>query len=368
MPIRRKNSSPCLLQYQLRSCDERADRLKRISDAIDWEKVENILSVLKRGCDATGRPSYDALTLFKGIFLQNLYGFSDEELEFAIADRISLQKFLNIGPLDKLPDATTFCRFRNSLIHFDLANKVHEEILRQMEEKGLELKNGISVDATVIASARRPRKTIENPVQDRNEPDLKENASEEPAAENAAQKNSVGEPAQSPSSQDQVKITYSDDPDAAWTIKWGQPIYGHKAHIGADPVSEIILAGHVTPANRSDMNELQKILEKVKGKVTGMCRADKGYSSAANREIVKKHGLDDGIMEKAIKNRPLTESQKERNRKISSVRSGIERIFGTLKRTFKLNRFKYIGLEKVNQEFMLKVIAYNLMKVSRLYA
>ena len=138
--------------------------------------------------------------------------------------------------------------------------------------------------------------------------------------------------------------------------------------MGSDPETGLIIGGHVTPANKSDMNELDQVLSEIPEETTGRCYADKGYTSKANRAIVKEHGLKDGIMNKAARGRELSPREQKRNKLISKKRSGIERIFGTLKRTMNYVRSRYVGIAKVGQEFLLKAIAYNLLRAIKLYA
>ena len=90
--------------------------------------------------------------------------------------------------------------------------------------------------------------------------------------------------------------------------------------------------------------------------------ADKGYSSQLNRFVLQVRGLADGIMYKAARNRELTLSEKFTNRQVSSVRSKVERAFGTLKRGYGFYRARYLGRAKVELEFLLNAMAFNLKK------
>lgn len=75
---------------------------------------------------------------------------------------------------------------------------------------------------------------------------------------------------------------------------------------------------------------------------------DKGYTSKENKELLRAKGIKNGLMEKAVKNKPLTTWQKHFNRMIAKVRYRIEQGFGTLKRRFKLSRASYFTLPKVH--------------------
>ncbi|CKL66230.1 IS1106 transposase [Neisseria meningitidis] len=72
--------------------------------------------------------------------------------------------------------------------------------------------------------------------------------------------------------------------------------------------------------------------------------ADKGYDSAENRQHLKERQLLDGIMRKACRNRPLSETQTKRDRDLSKTRYVVEQSFGTLHRKFRYARAAYFGL------------------------
>ncbi|HEZ4108987.1 TPA: transposase, partial [Neisseria meningitidis] len=86
--------------------------------------------------------------------------------------------------------------------------------------------------------------------------------------------------------------------------------------------------------------------------------ADKGYDSAENRQHLKEHQLQDGIMRKACRNRPLTETQTKRNRYV------VEQSFDTLHRKFRYARAAYFGLIKVSAQSHLKAMCLNLLKAA----
>jgi len=94
--------------------------------------------------------------------------------------------------------------------------------------------------------------------------------------------------------------------------------------------------------------------------------ADKGYASKANRETLFGLRLKDAIMHKAARNRELTDLERLDNRLVSKVHAIVERSFGTLKRTYGFVRSRYVGLAKVEMEFFLHAMAFNLKKGLRL--
>lgn len=313
--------------------------LDRIDGFIDWKSIEKLLKKkYKKTMSADGRPAYPPLPMFKLLLLQRWYGLSDPGLEEALNDRISFIRFSGFSLSSPLPDYSTICRFRNTLLELSLYEKLFKEILKQLEAKGLLVKqsNGAIVDATIIESARRPRKIVEILPEDRKEEETK------------------------PSS----VLSYSDDSDAAWIKKGKRPYYGYKAHVSVDAKDGYVIGGHVTPANRSDTTELEKLIDESHISEGSMIFADKGYASENNRNILAEKKLNDGIMDKAVRNRSLTLLQIIINRLISSIRYKVERSIGTLKRGYHFSRMRYLGLKKGNMEFLLNATAFNLKKAA----
>ncbi|WP_153559735.1 transposase, partial [Neisseria meningitidis] len=75
------------------------------------------------------------------------------------------------------------------------------------------------------------------------------------------------------------------------------------------------------------------------------------------------HQLQDGIMRKACRNRPLRK-QTKRNRYLSKTRYVVEQSFGTLHRKFRYARAAYFGLIKVSAQSHLKAMCLNLLKAA----
>jgi IS5 family transposase len=311
--------------------------LDKIRTFIEWKNIENILKKkYKKRASADGRPAYPPLPMFKLLLLQRWYGLSDPAAEEALKDRISFIRFTGFSLESPLPDYSTICRFRNTLLDTDLYTLLFSEVNRQLEEKHLFVKGvtGAIVDATIIESSRRPRKVMEIMPEDR-----KEDKTDAMSL-----------------------ISYSDDTDATWIKKGKRPYYGYKAHVSVDAKDGYVIGGHVTPANVADITELEKLITHLpEGSIV---LADKGYASEKNRIILRDNKLEDGIMEKAARNRPLTPIQIITNKLISSLRYKVERSIGTLKRGYQFSRMRYIGLKKANMEFLLNSMAFNLKKAA----
>lgn len=288
-------------------------RLERMQDAVKWYRFEKLLSRLKS--DGSGRPPYDPLVMFKALLLQQWYALSDAALEEALNDRVSFRRFLGLSLEMDAPDHTTVCRFRTRLIEHGLLDKLFAEFDRQLDARGLILKEGTMLDATLIeAATARPR----------------------------------GDAAQE-----------AQDPDARFARKGKQTVYGYKGHVGVDRKSRIIRAVRFTPANVSDTliaDELIRFDEKA-------VYADKAYAKNERRALLRAHGIADGIMHKSWGGGPpLTERQRRQNKAIAPIRAEVETTFAILKRRMGLTRARYIGLAKNAAHFLLLSIAYNMRR------
>lgn len=316
--------------------------LDDVDQVIDWRPIEKFLrKKLRRNRDAAGNPAYPALAMFKVLLLQRWYSLSDQGMDDALADRISFRRFTGLPFSCDSPDSSTICRFRNHLLERGLDEKLFEMLNRQLEAHDLIVKQGVIVDASIVESSRRPRKT-----QTVQKLEGREDANEEY----------------------EVNTIYSNDLDAKWTIKAKKPYYGYKLHMSTDAERGFILGGHVTAANRADTKELMAVVSESKTPKGSMVLADKGYASNENRCDLEDLHITDGIMYKAAKGRKLTEPERLMNRVISGIRGKVERAFGTLKKDYGFQRTRYLGMAKVKLEFLLNAMAFNLKKAARLVA
>lgn len=138
--------------------------LLRIDREIDWRRINRRLEALYD--PGMGRPSFPPLVMLKVLLLQQWYRLSDPEAEKAVKDRLPFQRFLDLEITDPVPDETTICRFRNNLVEKKLYEEVFGDINAQLEKKGLIVKQGSIVDATLVKTHHRPapsRKEAKDP-------------------------------------------------------------------------------------------------------------------------------------------------------------------------------------------------------------
>nr|VFK07195.1 MAG: Transposase DDE domain-containing protein [Candidatus Kentron sp. LPFa] len=88
--------------------------------------------------------------------------------------------------------------------------------------------------------------------------------------------------------------------------------------------------------------------------------ADSAYQSEAHDILLEKHGINNRLTKRAFRNRPLTQEEREHNRRHSGVRSTVERVFGVLKQHYGMAKARYDGLIRNRTRFDLMCIAYNL--------
>ena len=93
-----------------------------------------------------GRPSYPPLTMVKILLLQQWYTLSDTLMEEALDDRISFRRFVGLG-LETTRRYSTISRFRTELARRGLAETLFHELGKQLEKRGLFVKEGTLMDA-----------------------------------------------------------------------------------------------------------------------------------------------------------------------------------------------------------------------------
>ncbi len=219
-------------------------------------------------------PHRNLLTKVKMVFLQHLYNLSDPELEDQVNDRLSFQHFGGISYTTSVPDFTTIWCFKEDLVKEDLMDELFDLILSFIESKGLVLKKGTCVDATIIQSSTKP-----------------------------LSKERREELSKSPSSQI--------DTDVDSTEKRGKKYFGYKGHIGTDIDSKLIRKRSFTSARPHDSTEKDNLLSGDEKAILG----NSAYGNKANKQKTRVKGIYYRILDKATHKKKLSVSQKKRNKK-----------------------------------------------------
>ena len=124
----------------------------------------------------------------------------------------------------------------------------------------------------------------------------------------------------------------------------------------------LVLGLLTTAANLNEITNLEDVLDTLEIAEGTPVKADKGYQSQKNRDLLKEKKLKNHIMKKAKKNQPLTAWEIKFNKLISKTRYKIERTFGGMKRWFNSGSAKYRGLAKMHTQNLMEAIAYNLYR------
>lgn len=292
-------------------------RLEAIAGLIDWPAVERLLAPVY--ASPTGRASYPVLSLFKAVLLGAWHGLGDPELEAALGDRLSFRRFCGLALDAAVPDHSTLWRFRDELRRLGLAEAVFAEVNRQLEARGLVVKAGTLVDATLVRAA---------------------------AAEPPKQKGGGRSAA---------------DPDAAWAKRAkGGAHFGYKLHVGVDAGSGIVRRARLTPAN---VNEITMGPALVAGDEASVW-ADKAYVGPTMAGAITAAGARNRVQRRRQKNRPLRASETRRNVLIGRVRGRVEGVFGTLKRSYGLARLRYMSLARNTAGILLTLTGWNLARAA----
>jgi len=292
---------------------KKSEWLDRLDTVLDWPALETIVAGIYASRE--GGLAYPLLTYVKLLLLQQWYGLSDEGLEAAVDDRLSFRRFAGIPLAESVPDHSSIWRFREQLARHGLAEKLLAEVNRQLDARGLILRRGTLIDATILEAAVRP-----------------------PAGD-------AGE-------------VSGHDPQEGWTKKNGRSRFGYKAHAAVDEGSGLVREVVMTPADVHDSVMGDGLVQGDEDAVY----ADKAYDDAARRKRLRKQGIEPRIMYQARRNRPLRPWQVAFNKAVAPIRAGVERLFATMKRAYGYRRVRYLGLARNDVQLQALCAAINLRR------
>lgn len=311
--------------------------LDRIQEVIDFEMfrstLEEALENKNRKTNA-GRKPFDPVLMFKILFLQRYYGLADHNTQYQILDRLSFRDFLGIQTADDVPDEKTVWKYREALTKSGTYDKLFEEFSAYMAGKGLVFTEGKIIDASFVEAPRQRNTREENKK-------IKDGEGDDLWKDNDNKKSHK-------------------DIDARWTKKRDEVHYGYKNHAKADKKTKLVEKYHTTDASVHDSKGVEPLLEeKDKGQDLYL---DAGYVGPAVSDTVKSKGMNPVVCEKGYRNRPLTEEQKESNRRKSKVRCRIEHIFGFMEGAMGGLLVRSIGLERAKANVAMTCLVYNVCR------
>ena len=282
--------------------------LDEMSLVVPWRELVGLIQPFApMGTGAKGgRPTFAVETMLRIHFLQQWFGLSDPAMEEALHDTPLYCEFARLDAgMARMPDETTILRFRHLLEEHNLSLQLLATINTTLIAKGLMLKTGTVVDATLIAA---PSST----------------------------KNSSGER----------------DQEMHQTKKGNQWHFGMKAHIGVDADSGLVHAVIGTAANVNDVTQGHGLLH---GEET-VVFADAGYQGSVKRpEATGVHwhvAMRPGKRRALNKNSPWGSLLDKAEQLKASIRAKVEHPFRVIKCQFGFTKVRYKGLAKNTAQLM----------------
>ena len=271
--------------------------LGEMEQVVPWKSLLNLIEPFYPIAGG-GRQPYPLDTMLRVHLMQNWFGLSDPAMEEALYEITPMRVFAGLSLSKPIPDETTILNFRHLLEANELAPAILGRVNAYLGRKGLLLKRGSIVDATIIAA---PSST----------------------------KNAEGER----------------DPEMHQTKKGNQWHFGMKAHIGVDADSGLVHTVTTTAANEADVEQVQDLLHGTEKVV----HADAGYAGAPTR--VERQGVCWQIAAKRGRISAMKEGRQKRaleriEKRKASIRAKVEHPFRVIKRQFGLLKVRFRGLAK----------------------
>ena len=289
--------------------EERRTGLDEIAAAIDWTPLERRLEAISP--PGPGEAGWPPVALLKGLLLGLWHDLSDVKLAEALEDRALFRRFCGFSASETTPERTAFVRFRRELVRRRLEKPLFGEVVRQLDARGLTVRTGTLVDATVVRAAS------------------------------------------------------DGDRQAGWKA-YGRdaPVKGYKAHVATDENGGVVRKVAVTAANVPEARGAAKLLDRHPGRVW----ADAAYDQGAFAGRIRRRRGEARIVRRRHRGeRPaLAAAKRAWNAAIHPVRCRIEKVFGTVKRSYGLARARYLGRRRVSLQVHLTFMAYNLRRAATL--
>ena len=294
----------------------KAEFLSRMEGLMPWAEFVALIEphYPKAG---NGRPPVGLERMLRMYCIANWFNLADEACEDALYDVAVFRDFCRIDlGRERIPDATTLLKFRHLLEKHKLGEALFAKVGELLLASGMKLSGGTIVDATLIAAP--------------------------------------------PSTKNQDKRR---DPEMHQTKKGNEWHFGMKLHIGTDSQSGLIHSASVTAANVHDSHQVPNLLHGAETRLYG----DSAYRGKAQRERLREIApkAKDFTNKRAYRNAPLTDADKETNRRKSSVRSKVEHPFLTLKRLWGFAKVRYRGLAKNANRAFAMLAMVNVVKWGR---
>lgn len=274
--------------------------LEEMDKVVPWVSlVERIKPYYK---SSGGRRPHDLEMMVRIHFLQLWHNLSDPGMEEALYDRLSFQKFLGFDCFGGvIPDESSICRFRHLLQEHGLSLEILSCVNDHLASRGLVLKEGTIVDATVIAA-----------------PISKQNKSR------------------------------ARDPEMSSTRKNNIFMFGAKGHIGVQANGRpIIHSCAFGTARDHDIKAYDALLHGEEKAVFG----DGAYNTREDKRQARALGIYYGVNDKGQRKHPLSPKQQKKNKRLSRLRAKVEHPFRVIKHLWGHYKLRYKGIAKNAAQF-----------------
>jgi IS5 family transposase len=290
--------------------------LEQMEQVVPWAAlVELIAPYYPEG--RTGRPPFSLLTMLRIHFMQQWFTLSDPAMEEAFFDTPLYREFAQLDEFSRMPDESTILRFRHRLEKHKLAEQILVSVNELLTQRGLLLKAGTAVDATLI-----------------------------PAPTSTKNK-------------DRAR-----DPEMHSSKKGNQWYFGMKAHIGVDADSGLVHSVRGTSGHVSDIAEGNTLLH---GQET-VAFGDAGYQGIEKRPDAKT-GVTWHVAMRPGKRKALDKENEadalidQAEKLKAGIRAKVEHPFRVIKRQFGFVKVRYRGLKKNTAQLITLFALSNLWMV-----
>ena len=288
--------------------------LQEMEAVIPWRELEVAIEPCYPEA-GNGRPPIGLNRMLRIYFMQQWFQLSDPGMEDALYDSESMRRFAGIElGHDPVPDETTILKFRHLLEQNNGTQELFSEVQRYLQEKGLVIREGTIVDATLIDA----------PTSRKNE-------------------------------------TKQRDPEMSQVKKGNEWYFGMKAHIGAETSRGLVHTVVCTTARVHDSRVIDDLLHGDEEVIYG----DRAYHSAARKADFESRGIAWKVAKHANQYRPLTKRQRQWNRTVSRVRAKGEHAFGVVKHLWGYTKVRYKGIAKNTCQLFTLFALANLYLVRR---
>lgn len=268
--------------------------LAEMNAVIPWAEFTHLIAPHYPTGDG-GRRAMRLETMLRIYFLQHWYDLSDPAAEDALYDSESMRRFVGVElGEDAIPDESTILHFRHLLETHQLTEAMFDLVGRLLEGRGLLLKSGTVVDATILAA-----------------PSSTKNA------------------------------TRARDPEMKQGRKGKNWHFGMKVHTGTDKRG-VVHSLTTTDAGAADITQVPYLLHGDERELYG----DQAYWSEGDRQAAEAAGIRYRVNRRPTKQRPLSEWWRRINRARSRVRARTEHPYHVVKHLWGFTKVRYRGLVK----------------------